>query len=290
MNNKILVILLSFALGYTANANNENEQGTGAIGYDRVQLREQIARAWPNVQPKLTLSQNITSDTTNKGVTESNSKSNQGKYIMIRFTPAFFDTPESKTNTFTPLVEMEGIIALHTEFAQDIEVGLGLKTGALRFEGGLKWTRFHTGHHITTDLDYSDDFFEMLEIFGVVFGNPYAFAESIGARETIDNLGGFVGAAYDIKLADEELLYAGVKVGLLRASLGDVFNGTHDLTSLYQVDIGIIKEVTPKMDIHLGFTHSIFNEANFELHDGNVSLGPVTRNAVSLSFLFSVGE
>ena len=145
---------------------------------------------------------------------------------------------------FLILVRSKGAIALKTEFLQDVEVGLGVRRGALRFEGGLKWTRTHVDDLIINDVNILDDPFEDLfieEFFNLTFEefeNYFSRLNTLDyylerlSRETIDALGPVGGIVYEY----EDLFYVGGKIGLVRASVGNMSSGVSDWTSLYQFD------------------------------------------------------
>ena len=297
MNNKILVILLSLTLSYTANANNEIVQDTESIGYDRVQLREQIATAWQNTPP-VTADQ-ITCPINTCPLSESNNESHQNKYIVISFNPGFFHTPPPNFNTVGSLAEMDGVLPLQTELAQDIEAGLGIKRGSLRFEVGGRWIRFHMSDPRITHIEFPDIFWGDVDVVvsqSHFHDNPilaeFDALDRFSYGQSIDNFGVVGGVAYDIKIAGEDVFYVGGKVGLLRASLGHIINDTNDFTTLYQLDVGVTKEVARNLAIQLGLQYSKTDETNFN-HINDVldaSVGPVSRYSARLAFLFSVGE
>ena len=299
MNNKILVILLSLTLSYAANANNENVQDTENIGYNRTQLREQIARAWQNISSATVLNQNTspppvpicttrclstTSNPCGRSCKRLEKKSHQGKYIVISFTPiGVNNTPYTESNIFD-FANLEGEIALKTELLQDVEFGLGLKRGALRFEGGLKWTRAHVDGYSIDDVDFYDspeDYFYQFFQYDILRD----YLEYL-SRQTIDVLGPVGGVAYDIGR-----FYIGGKVGLVRASMGHMLGEVNDWTPLHQVDFGVIKEITDNLDLQAGYQYSIINKTGFIENDfAATSVAPYKRHAVRLGLLFSLGE
>ena len=301
MNNKILVILLSLTLSYAANANNENVQDTETIDYNRTQLREQIARAWQNISSATVLNQdtshpqvpippvplcttrclNATSNPCNCKRLEK--KSHQDKYIVISFTPiGVNNTPYTESNIFD-FANIKGEMALKTELLQDIEFGLGLKRGALRFEGGLKWTRAHVDGYSIDDVDFSDSLYYFDQFFQYDILRDYLEYLS---RQTIDVLGPVGGVAYDIGR-----FYIGGKVGLVRASMDHMLGEVNDWTPLYQVDFGVIKEITDNLDLQAGYQYSIINETGFIENDfAATSVAPYKRHAVRFSLLVSLGE
>ena len=229
MGNKLFIILLSAILSYTANASNETVQGINTDdNYNRIQLREQLATAWQNIQPEVTL----TINQENPQITNnSNTENNQDKYIIISINPGFFHTPTPEIGAADSFLEVKSIVPFRTELAQDIEAGLGLRKGALRFEGGgLRWIRFHASNNLDETI-----FWENLDIAYLndrnILPNPYAFDAldalfyRFGHGEIVDNLGIVGGIVYDIQIANENVFYVGGKIGALRASLGHITSG-----------------------------------------------------------------
>ena len=302
MNNKILVILLSLTLSYTVNANNENVQDdTESIGYNRAQLREQIATAWQSIQPDTVLNQGTPSpiplhppcttrchlSTTSNPCSCEKLETNQDKYIVIGFTPVVFNnnTPHAQSNIFD-FANLEGKIALKTEFLQDVEFGLGLRRGALRFEGGLRYTRLHiNGYTEIENIDIYHNPVSIWDLFDQVDKLNYLLKDF--SRETIDTLGPVAGIAYDIGR-----FYIGGKVGLVRAGMGTegILSEMNDLTSFYQVNFGIIEELTNNLDLQAGYDYSRFNETRFVSDSAATSLAPIKRHGVHFRFLVSFGE
>ena len=300
MNNKILVILLSLTLSYTVNANNENVQDTESIGYNRAQLREQIATAWQSIQPDTVLNEDNPSPislppcTTRCHLSTTSNpcscerlekKSHQDKYIVISFTPIVFNsnTPHVQSNIFD-FANLEGKIALKTEFLQDVEFGLGLRRGALRFEGGLRYTRLHVNGDIKIeDIDVYHDPVSIWDLFDQIDKLEYHLTDF--PRETIDTLGPVAGIAYDIGR-----FYIGGKAGLVRASVGNILSEVNDWTSFYQVNFGITEELTDNLDFQAGYDYSRFNETRFVSDSAATSLAPIKRHGVHFRFLVSFGE
>ena len=155
---------------------------------------------------------------------------------------------------------IKGSVPHNSKVVQSAEGGIGFKKDDWRFEGVLKWNRFHIGTSRVHSVEFAalpmmhedhDHEHEMMMPEDIVM--MYR-----AGMNHIDNLG-FLGKVFkDWSLAgldsDGANIYLGTGYGLLRS---DGTMTESDWTSIFVAETGLLIELTNSTDVQLGyeFTH-----------------------------------
>ena len=270
---RLAIFLLSTFILNMAYANDEP---TSLDSRERGYIQGSLEKFWKeNFHTSLKNSENaeVNYEAATEAYFYNNDNINQGLYISGSINPILYAPNPNFAIVFDD-IKMSGAVPYNTKFLQSTEVGLGYKFKNVRVEGDVKWIRFHLGTPQVHTAEIAS-----LPTYGEN-GESYAdqIQFTIDEDAQADNIGFLGKLYYDWDLTDFDFdgafIYVGSGFGVVRSGATEATEAA-DWTSIFNIDLGTILELTDSTHFKVGYEYMRFGATDY----GAITLDPYDRHA-----------